>query len=178
MPKRPPSNEKLSLREINELQPSGFVSTFRDIFEHSSWVAERAWESRPFQNREDLLSAMANAVETAGRELRLQLMSSHPDLAGKTAQNGELTANSMREQSGAGLDACSHEELSRLQSLNSDYKRKFGFPFVLAVKDLDKKAILEAFEERIGSSLEDEFQENLRQITRIADFRLDQLVAD
>ncbi len=168
----------ISISQVNEMGQNRFVSTLAEIFEHSPWVAEGAWASRPFATRQHLLEAMTAVVTGAGRELQLGLIRSHPDLAGKAAVVGELTAYSSNEQAGAGLDQCSAEEFERLQELNAQYKARFGFPFILAVKGLDRDAIIRAFESRLHHDEEQEFQLNLNQICTIAGFRLTGLIRD
>ncbi|MYZ48227.1 2-oxo-4-hydroxy-4-carboxy-5-ureidoimidazoline decarboxylase [Propylenella binzhouense] len=152
-----------------------FVARFGGIYEHSPWVAEAVWDAglgTDLDDPERLAAAMARVVATASPERKRALVRAHPDLAGRAAIAGELTASSRAEQKGAGLDACTPEEFRRFQALNAAYKAKFGFPFVIAVGGLGREEILAAFERRIGNDPDTEFGEALRQIDRIAAIRL------
>lgn len=168
----------MTLWELNRITPSAFATALGDIFEHSPWVAERAGTARPFGSIAALHAAMLDAVDAAPKEKRLALIRAHPELAGKAAIRGELTADSTMEQSGAGLSQCSAKELSRLTALNAAYNAKFGFPFILAVKGYDRAGILNEFERRIQRDVETEFDEALQQIARITRFRLDALLTE
>ncbi|GAB4061778.1 2-oxo-4-hydroxy-4-carboxy-5-ureidoimidazoline decarboxylase [Uliginosibacterium sediminicola] len=168
----------ISAHALSQLPQQEFVAALEGIFEHSPWVAERAWQRAPFANRAALLAALAESMYSASQAEQLQLICAHPELAGKAAVRGELTAESSREQSGARLDACSPEEFARLQTLNADYRSKFGFPFILAVRGYDRAQIIERFAERLGNTPADEFQEALRQIERIAALRLAERVSE
>jgi 2-oxo-4-hydroxy-4-carboxy-5-ureidoimidazoline decarboxylase len=148
------------------------------VFEHSPWVAERAWPARPFATLDALHTAMAAAVRQASREEQLALLRAHPDLGGKLARAGAMTEASVAEQSSAGLDRLSNEEYERFERLNTAYRLKFGFPFVIAVRHHDKRAILEAFGERLGHTVEQELEVALAQVFNIAHLRLDGLVVD
>ena len=142
------------------------------MFEHSPWVAEHAYERRPFATREALHAAMVAAVEDAGPERQLALLRAHPELAGRAAVRGEMTEHSTQEQGGSGLLDCSPEEFARLQELNRAYGEKFGFPFIVAVRGLDRAAIIEAFARRLENGREAEMAEALRQIARITGLRI------
>ncbi|TNE64311.1 MAG: 2-oxo-4-hydroxy-4-carboxy-5-ureidoimidazoline decarboxylase [Alphaproteobacteria bacterium] len=160
--------------------PSGmdhaaFMATFGGIYEHSPWIAEAAWLARDGDNLdtvEGLHARMMKAVAAASHEARLKLICAHPDLAGRAAVRGELTAESRSEQAGAGLDQCSAEEFEAFQHLNGAYKAKFDFPFIVAVKGLDRQGILAAFRTRLEHSPAEEFDTAIHQINRIAGFRL------
>jgi 2-oxo-4-hydroxy-4-carboxy-5-ureidoimidazoline decarboxylase len=119
---------------------------------------------------------MSNAVETSGEAKQLALINAHPELAGKAAVRGELTAESTREQSGAGLSQCTQAEFDKLVALNAAYREKFGFPFILAVRGYDRHGIIANFEARVNNSRADELRASLDQIYRIARFRLDELI--
>lgn len=167
----------ISLAELNHMHRAEFIRLLGGIFEHSPWVAERAEPHRPFASINDLHSAMADAVRSADTGMQLALIRAHPELAGKAAVRGELTAESTREQSGAGLNQCSAEEFDQLQKLNSAYNEKFGFPFVIAVKGHDRQSIIAHFTRRLASDQTTEMQECLEQIIRIGGFRLADMVA-
>ncbi len=164
------------LQALSTFSRDAFVSTLGGIFEHSPWVAERAWERRPFANIDSLHRAMREAVETAEPALQLALIHAHPELAGKAAVRGELTVESTREQRGAGLDQCSPEELGTLRTLNRAYREAFGFPFILAVRGYDRAGVIEQMRRRIAHDRVTEIRESLAQIYRIARFRLDELI--
>lgn len=155
-----------------------FVAKLADIYEHSPWVAERTWDAGVDSNCdviETLHGRMADVLLSAGHEEQLALINAHPDLAGKAAVQGELTESSTSEQAGAGIDQCSPEEFQRFTELNEAYKEKFGFPFIMAVKGSNRHQILASFEERIHNTPEQEFERALKEINRIAMFRLEQL---
>ena len=162
--------------ELRALDQKAFVARFGDVFEHSPWVAEEAWQAGPFEDLERLREAMIQAVGRAGRERQLALIRAHPDLAGKAAIRGELTDASRREQAGSGLSQLSPEEFARFQELNDGYQRKFGFPFIMAVKHSNKDEILRAFAERLDNAPEQELERALEEIGKIAGYRLAELV--
>jgi len=166
-----------TLDQLNAMPADAFVTVLAGIFEHSPWVAEIAAQQRPFESIDALHAAMSKAVETAGDEKQLALINAHPELAGKAAVRGELTAESTREQSGAGLNLCTQEEFDKLQSLNAAYRQRFGFPFILAVRGYDRHGIIANFEERVNHDRAEELRTSLDQIYRIARFRLDDLIA-
>lgn len=152
-----------------------FVDRFGSIYEHSAWVAEAAWSEvgnctiRTFGS---LAEIMAKAVANSSDSSKLLLLRAHPQLASKAALAGELTAASNQEQSAAGLNACSPDELLQIQKLNADYSGKFGFPFIIAVTGLTRGEIIAAMARRVGNSDETEFAEALRQVDCIAQIRL------
>ncbi len=156
-----------------------FVDIFGGIYEHSSWVAEAAFAQGVKEpiNREQLLSVFRAQVEASGVEAQLVLLRAHPDLAGKLAMSGELTAESTAEQAGAGIDQCTPEEFERFQTLNTEYVERFGFPFIMAVKGFDRHQILSAFEERVNNDKQTEFSTALTQVHRIAELRIDTWLA-
>lgn len=158
-----------TLDDINLMPLYAFLAAFGDVAEHSPWVAEGAWEKRPFGAREDVVAAFASAMHAASREAQLALIRAHPDLATKA----RLTQDSTAEQAGAGLDRLTAEEFARFTALNDAYKARFGFPFIFAVKGATKGQILSAFEERLANSREAEFATALSQIARIFRFRLE-----
>ena len=159
----------MTLADLNNLDRDAFVTALGRIFEDSAWVAERTWPQRPFASLDTLHEAMTSEVANADRETQLALLRAHPDL-GTRARMSEASAG---EQAGAGLDRLSADEFSRLQELNAGYRQKFGFPFLFAVRGSTKHDILAALERRGRSSERDEFAEALRQVYRIARFRLE-----
>lgn len=162
----------------SQLNRAEFVAALGDIYEHSPWVAEQAFERLSPQQRDDIEAVhacMSQVVADADRTTLLALINAHPDLAGKAAVQGELTAASTQEQAGAGISQCTPDEFQRFTSLNDAYRARFGFPFIMAVKGSDRRQILAAFETRIGHSPDDEFACALREIDKIALFRLQAL---
>lgn len=159
------------------MSESEFVEAFGGIYEHSPWVARDAWRRglQGLDTVESLAARLAETVDAADRDARLALIRAHPDLAGRAAVRGELSAQSSREQTGAGIDECSEEEYQCFHSLNEAYKARFGFPFVMAVKGADRRAILCAFAERLENDAAAEFDRALAEIHRIARFRLNAL---
>lgn len=167
----------LPIDDINALPDKEFVAVLGRVFEHAPWVAEGVLGRRPFADRDALHRAMLDVVAGAGREARMALVCGHPELAGKAAIDRSLTAESASEQGGAGLDRLTPAEFERFHALNAAYRAKFGFPFIVAVRGLGKLEILSAFERRLGSTIEAEFDEAIRQIGRITGLRLADLVA-
>lgn len=152
-----------------------FVAEFGGIFEHSPWIADGAYDLElgpTHDNAEGVHNALCRVFRTATEEQRLGVLTAHPDLAGKLAAAGRLTAESTAEQAGAGLDMLTDEERETFTKLNDTYTEKYGFPFIIAVKDNNKASILEAFHRRIDSDRDTEFAEACRQVERIAEHRL------
>ncbi|MEP6942269.1 MAG: 2-oxo-4-hydroxy-4-carboxy-5-ureidoimidazoline decarboxylase [Betaproteobacteria bacterium] len=168
----------MTVDQANALDCAAFISALGGIVEHSPWIAEEAWRARPFVDVEALHGAMMNALARAPIDTQLAVMRAHPELAGKAAIRGEMTADSKGEQGSAGLTQCSPREFSRLTALNRAYNAKFGFPFIVAVKDMDRATIIEHFERRLEHDRQTEFSEALAQIARIARLRLDALLKD
>lgn len=156
------------------MSEADFVARYSGIYEHSVWVAE---EAAPFADGagdiERIAAIMADCVDNASAERQLELIRAHPDLAGKAQVAGELTEDSTVEQARAGLDHCTAEEYEQFQSLNRDYHDKFGFPFVMAVRDSGRSEILAAFESRLQNDSTTEFETALAEIHKIARLRLD-----
>jgi len=166
----------MRISQLNDSDATRFVELLGGIFEHSPWVAERAYMLRPFTSRDNLHQAMVHIVRQATPEQRLQLLRQHPELAGKEAEAGSLTAASQREQAGAGLNQCSAEELARIEHLNQAYAHRFGFPFIVAVTGLDKQQIMAAMERRLEHSADEEFASAIGEVEKIALIRLEKLI--
>ena len=150
-----------------------FAKRFAGIYEHSAWVAEEAATiAATADDLSRVAEVMADCVDNASTDSQLALIRAHPDLAGKAQIAGELTADSITEQARAGLDLCSAEEYERFQTLNSEYHEKFGFPFVMAVRDSTRSEILAAFENRLGNDPDTEFETALAEVHKIARLRL------
>ncbi|WP_288380391.1 allantoate amidohydrolase [uncultured Massilia sp.] len=170
-----------TLPHLNSCPPAAFVEALQGVYEHSPWIADRAAAMRPFASVAALKQALQAVVQQASNDERLALLRAHPELAGKAAIAGELTAESTGEQAASGLDRCSLDEYGQLQQLNKDYGDKFGFPFILAVKGptgrgLTRAAIIATFARRLENSLDAEMAECLRQVHRIAEIRLNALL--
>lgn len=170
-----------TLEHLNAAETSAFIAALHGIYEHSPWIPERAALQRPFRNLTAFKLALHKVVIDASRAEQLGLIRAHPELAGRAAIAGELTAESTGEQAKAGLNLCSPEEFARLQQLNADYNAKFGFPFILAVKGptgagLTRQQIIATFARRLRNQPEDELREALRQIGRIAEMRINDLL--
>lgn len=151
-----------------------FVQHYGGIYEHSPWVAERVnlllQDATP--DTELLVRLMADCVDNASVDTQLELIRAHPDLAGKAQVAGKLTADSTEEQSKAGLDQCTADEFEKFQSLNDSYKEKFGFPFIMAVRESNRSQILDAFASRLDNDYSEEFETALQEIHKIARLRL------
>ena len=152
----------------------GFVKHFGGVYEHSAWVAEQAYDRSEINSDDlaELTQALRREVEESGEQRQLALLCAHPDLAGKAAVTGDLTAASTSEQAGAGLDQCTPEEFSRFEQFNSEYTAKFDFPFIMAVKGANRHLILAAFEKRLNNDRDTEFSTALEEVHKIAGFRL------
>ncbi len=167
----------ISLESLNTLPVEVFTDTLGAIFEHSSWVAQRAAVARPFASRLDLLDAMRTVVRDAPLQDQLSLIRAHPQLGARGRKRRELTEASSREQRRAGLDACSDAEFAELMRLNTEYVGKFDFPFILAVRGHDPASILAFMRTRLNNSLEEERHTALTQIGLIGGYRLADLVS-
>jgi len=167
-------------RSPTSLTEAEFVDTFGGVYEHSPWVAQQAWQrglDADHDSVEDLAVELAAIVDAADESKRLELIVSHPDLAGKAAQQGKLTTESTSEQASAGIDQCNEEEFQRFQHYNDAYKQKFRFPFVMAVKGSNRHLILTAFEERLENDYQTEFERAISEIHKIARFRLEEIAS-
>jgi len=168
----------MKIDDLNSASHSAFVATLGGIYEHSPWIAERAWKSRPFEGPEALKAAMAQVVAEASAAEQLGLVRAHPDLAGRLARAGALAPASADEQAGLGLDRLSDAEFELFERLNTDYRERFGFPFVIAVKRHTRASVLDAFRVRIEHGADEELRTALAEIDAIAGFRLDALLTE
>lgn len=164
----------MTIDELNALSREQFIAAVGCVFEHSPWVAERAWEKWPFADLKQLHGTMTDEVSHATREEQLALLCAHPDLGTRA----RMSSASAGEQAGAGLDQLTPDEYQRLHGSNNAYRKKFSFPFLYAVKGSNKYDILRALEQRLQNAPEEEFREALKQVSRIALFRLEGLVAE
>jgi 2-oxo-4-hydroxy-4-carboxy-5-ureidoimidazoline decarboxylase len=166
----------VDMAPINAMDRAAFVVKFGSIFEKSPWVAEKAWEKRPFANLDDLHAAMVTEAKTAPAAQQLALLQAHPDLAGKEAQAGTMTASSVAEQASAGLNSLSAPEFAELTRLNAAYKAKFGFPFIIAVRMYTKEGIFFEFKRRLHNDTQAEFANDLQNVYIITRLRLNKLL--
>ena len=166
----------MTLAELDALDRAGFVAALGGVFEHSPWIAERAFAARPFASVDALHRAMLHVVDSATRDEQLALIRAHPELAGRAMIRNEMTSDSTKEQSGAGLTSCSPDEYQRLVALNERYNAKFGFPFILAVRGYDRAGVIAEFARRVERDPDTEFGEALSQVARITKLRLDAMM--
>ena len=160
--------------KIDKLSETEFIEVFGNIFENASWIAQKLYKQKPFQNFQDLSEKMISIFENANNQNKLKIFNSHPDLADK-AKIGSLTPASNKEQSNIGLDQCTEKEFNEFKNLNLEYKNKFTFPFIIAVKGRNKLEILVNFQKRVLSNKKIEFDEAVKQVKQIANLRLDEL---
>ena len=156
-----------SINNINQLNKSDFLSVFGNIFEKTEWIAEKVFDLKPFKNIDDLFSKIINQYENCNKEQILLILNSHPELVVEK----KLTKDSSNEQSGASLNECTIDEFEEFRKLNIEYRTKFGFPFIIAVKGKNKNDILNDFRKRIQNDLNSEFDEAKKQVMKIAFFR-------
>ena len=161
-----------SIDKFNKLSKAEFISIFGNIFEKTEWVAERCYESKPYNNFDELVSKMMKIFENIEKERHLEILNSHPDLAVEK----KLTKDSKNEQKNASLNQCTDNEFVEFKKLNEEYKKKFGFPFIVAVKGKNKEEILNSFRQRITNNINLEFEEAKKQVKKIANFRLDEII--
>jgi len=162
----------LNIDQVNGLERHDFTSTFARLFEHSPWIAARTAAKRPFSNRDEFFAALRDTVMKAREEEKLALIRAHPDLVG----NATLTSESQGEQAAAGLGNLSSGEVAEFRGFNDEYRKKFGFPFVICARENKKEAILAAFPQRLKNSRQAEIETALREIFKIAELRLLDLV--
>ena len=159
-------------KDLNTLSKNEFITIFGSIFEKSEWIANETFELKPFKNSKDLVDKMINIYISCSVDKILKILNLHP----KLAIEKKLSSFSSKEQTGAELDKCSKEELIEFNKLNFDYEKKFKFPFIIAVKGKNKDQILENFKIRIKNNYKEEFQEAKKQVTKIALFRLNEIL--
>ena len=162
----------ITIEKINNLNKSDFLGTFGNVFEKSDWIAEKVFDLKPFKNNEDFFLNIIGIYENSDKNIILRIFNSHPELVVEK----KLTSNSKSEQSNARLNECTNEEYNEFKKLNIDYKNKFNFPFIIAVKGKHKTEILNSFKQRIQNSLDEEFFEAKKQVKKIASFRLEEIL--
>jgi 2-oxo-4-hydroxy-4-carboxy-5-ureidoimidazoline decarboxylase len=165
---------KVALGNLNAAEEASFIAALGEVYEHAPWVAQAVWRQRPFATLVALQAAMMAAVRAAPAEQRLALIRGHPDLAGKAARAGAMTADSQAEQTSAGLERLSEAEFAQFHRLNGAYREKFGIPFIICARRHSKDSILQQFERRLQNSMAEETEAALAEIFRIAALRLDQ----
>jgi OHCU decarboxylase len=166
-----------SIAALNAADRATFVAAIGFAFEHSPWIAEAAWELRPFVSIDALHAALVAVLAAAPDELRIALIAAHPDLAGRVAREGRLTDASRDEQAAAGLDRLSPEEIARFDAANAAYRARFGFPFVICARENDTASILAALERRARNDRPTETAIALSEIAKIARLRLHDAVS-
>ena len=163
------------INKINKLSQSEFIKAFGNIFESSSWISEKLYKLKPFDDFKELSTKILDIFENESKENQLKILNAHPDLANKT-KIYSLTPDSKKEQSNAGLDQCSEEEFNEFNNLNYKYKKKFGFPFIYAVMGKSKMEILSNFRKRVLCDIDVEFIEAKKQLKKIASLRINELM--
>jgi len=161
-----------SIAKVNLLSENDFVDIFGNVFEKTNWIANKAFNLKPYKNFNELMSTLIKIYENSSKEDCLKIFNRHPELAIEK----KLTEDSRKEQKNANLNRCNNEEFSEFQNLNYDYKKKFGFPFIIAVKGKNKNEILTSFRKRIKNEINLEFEEAKNQVKRIATFRLNEII--
>jgi 2-oxo-4-hydroxy-4-carboxy-5-ureidoimidazoline decarboxylase len=172
-----PRPSEFRLVEVNGRNREAFVRVIGPVFEHSPWIAKRAWPKRPFTSLRALHGALCETVLAASEREKLDLIRAHPDLAGRAALTGSLTPSSTQEQTSAGLDKLTPDEITAFRQLNQAYRAKFGFPFVICARLNKKDAILTGFRVRLEHSRPEEIRTALEEIFKIASLRLQDAVA-
>jgi len=172
------SAARTDLRRLNTADRAVFVAVCGPLFEGSPWVAERAWARGPFATIDELHAALMGVVAASTDEEKLALVAAHPDLVGRLARQGAVSDLSKTEQTAAGLDVLSADEIARFESYNAAYREKFGFPFVICARQNRKEAILAAFPVRLAHTREEEIAAALVEVGKIARLRLVDAVAE
>ncbi|PYZ94749.1 OHCU decarboxylase [Salipaludibacillus keqinensis] len=163
-----------SLQDVNDLTKPEFTATIGAVFEHSPWVAQHSWKHHPFVSVEEMHDKMVHEMMIAETTLQLSLLRAHPDLGTKLS----ISDASKQEQEGAGLSQLTAQEYNKFSELNKNYTEKFGFPFIMAVKGQSKENILAQMQKRYSHSYDSEMETALQEVSKIAKFRLDDLVMD
>jgi OHCU decarboxylase len=167
----------ITIHHANSLTREQFVARFGSVFESSPWIAAETWNARPFTGPDHLHESMCAVMYAASRDRQLALIRAHPDLVGRAALAGTLTPESTGEQSAAGLDRLSPEEIATFQHLNSKYQERFGFPFVICARENKQESILAGFSTRLANSRDEEITTALQEIAKIARLRILDLIA-
>ena len=158
--------------KFNKLNKSEFLSIFGNVFEKTEWIAEKCYDLKPYNSIDELFLKMMEIFENAQKESHLEILNAHPDLAVEK----KLTKDSKNEQKNASLNQCTDQEFIEFNNLNKKYKKKFSFPFIIAVKGKNKEEILNIFRQRITNNINLEFEEAKKQVKKIASFRLNEIL--
>ena len=161
-----------SIEKVNQLSENEFISTFGNVVEKTNWIANKAFNLKPYKDFDDFISTIIKIYENSSKEDCLTIFNAHPELAIEK----KLTEDSHKEQRDANLNRCNNEEFSEFKNLNIEYRSKFGFPFIIAVKGKNKKEILNNFRKRIKNEINLEFNEAKEQVKKIATFRLNAII--
>ena len=161
-----------SIDKVNKLSKSDFISIFGNVFEKTEWIAQKSYDLKPYKNFEELFSKMMEVFENTEKEKHLEILNAHPNLAVEK----KLTIDSKNEQKNASLNQCTEKEFLEFKKLNEEYKKKFGFPFIIAVKGKNKEEILNSFRQRITNNINLEFEEAKEQVKKIANLRLNEII--
>ena len=161
-----------SIEEVNQLSENEFIGTFGNVFEKTNWIANKAFNLKPYKDFDEFISTIIKIYENSSREDCLKIFNAHPELAVEK----KLTKDSQREQKDVNLNHCNNEEFNEFKNLNYEYKKKFGFPFIIAVKGKSKSEILIIFRERIKNEVDLELEEAKNQVKKIANFRLKEII--
>ena len=161
-----------SIEKVNQLSKNEFIGTFGNVFEKTNWIANKAFNLKPYKDFEEFIATIINIYENSSREDCLKIFNAHPELAVEK----RLTEDSHKEQKGANLNRCNNEEFNEFKNLNIEYRSKFGFPFIIAVKGKNKNEILNNFRKRIRNEINTEFNEAKEQVKKIATFRLNEII--
>ena len=162
----------IGIKKINSLDKSEFLSIFGNVFEKSEWISEKVFTLKPFESLESFTSNMISIYDNCDEKIILKILNLHPELAVEK----KLTRNSETEQIQANLIDCTTEEFNEFKFLNKEYKKKFNFPFIIAVKGKNKNEILNIFRQRITNNINLEFEEAKKQVKKIATFRLSEII--
>ena len=161
-----------SIEKVNQLTENDFIDVFGNVFEKTNSIASKAFNLKPYKDFNELISKIIKIYESSSKEDCLKIFNAHPELAVEK----KLTEDSSKEQKGANLNRCNNEEFNEFKNLNYDYKKKFGFPFIIAVKGKNKDEILTNFRKRIKNEINLEFEEAKNQVKKIATFRLNEII--
>ena len=161
-----------SIEKVNQLSENDFISTFGNVFEKTNWIANKAFNSKPYKSFNEFITKIIKIYENSSKEDCLKIFNAHPELAVEK----KLTEDSHKEQKSANLNQCNKDEFNEFKNLNIEYRNKFGFPFIIAVKGKSKNEILNNFRRRIKNEINLEFNEAKEQVKKIATFRLNEII--
>ena len=161
-----------TIEKINQLSENEFIGTFGNVFEKTNWIANKAFNSKPYKSFDEFITKIIKIYENSSKEDCLKIFNAHPELAVEK----KLTEDSHKEQRSVNLNRCNNEEFNEFKNLNIEYRNKFGFPFIIAVKGKNKNEILNNFRKRIYNEISNEFDEAKRQVKKIASFRLSEII--